>query len=922
MFISKINAVAIFTILFLFVFSLCGDIPFANGTFVYKNWRAEQGLPTSSINGVYQDSKGYIWVATFAGIVRFDGHRFVTFNKVNTEELSTDFYRHIYESSNGDIYFTSPYDEEGGLFRLRKGVFKRFGTNDGLSSETAHNITEVEGGDLWVGTRTNGISVIGKTSVRTLSIPDGLKDSRISAIAQDKEGKIWIGTWTGGLHYYENGKVLPIDSETGFDNKNVTDIAVDNDGNIFVGTMESGLFIKRGDRFFNYNLPEGESSISNIHIDRSGNIWIGTFSQGLFLFNGRSFVRTGISAVVKDPMVTGITNDKEGNLWIGTMSSGLYMIMPSSIRTLPDKNLNREHIASLFFDRQERMWISTYKSNLVMIDKDRIIRLGREQGIPDAARTISQTNEEKIWLGFDEGGLYKADPEGIIPFPEEKSPEEKTVLALFTDSKGTLWYSTDRKKIYIYNNNSFQLFDRISGLLKTSVNMFREDSDGNIWMLTSSGVLKYFEGSIKTFGKDEGVPVAFISDFHEDDDGTKWLSTIHSISFFDGEKFVTSKKRHPMFESQIVSLNSDQYGKLWVGTNSGLVSADRIELKNWILGKTDSFSYRRYGTSDGMPSIECNGGQNSTVKDKAGNIWFATIGGIAFFNPETIGKERSKPASIIEEVKVDGKIINEPGIVLPPSTQKVVFTYTGIYYRSPEEINYKYRLDGFEKDWTDADNSRVASYSNLPPGNYRFIVKSCAGDGVCDQIEPGFSFSVTPYFYQTIWFKVISWLTLISLISLLVFRKISSVKKEKDELSEIVDEQNAELDTMASELKDKYETAKLDDETVEHYKKALFGYMEDKKPYLDSLLKLKTVAKETRIPPHHLSQLLNCYIGKSFYQFINEYRIQNAVDILKDPKNKKNILEVAYESGFNSKSTFNVMFKKIMGQTPSDFLKN
>jgi AraC-like DNA-binding protein len=341
-----------------------------------------------------------------------------------------------------------------------------------------------------------------------------------------------------------------------------------------------------------------------------------------------------------------------------------------------------------------------------------------------------------------------------------------------------------------------------------------------------------------------------------------------------------------------------------MSSDKGIFRVSKQDLKDFDEGKRQRIRCISYGKADGMKSSKCaGGGQPAAWKTKDGELWFPTSKGIVIIDPGKIKLNSVIPPVIIEKIKIDDRLMApKQHIEISPGTRRLEFHYTAASFAAPKKIKFKYKLEGFDKEWMDAGSSagRVAGYTNIPPGTYCFRVIACNNDGLWNEKGASFYFKLNPFFYQTSWFYGLCILAVLALGS--VFHRLR-VKQ-----------------ILIKERK-KYEKARLPSEYADKYLEKLLQFMKDDKPYLDSEISLQGLSKRLAIPEHHLSQVINERLNRNFYNFINHYRLEEAKRILTDPGNRLTIIEIAFQVGFNSKSAFNRAFKQHTNMTPSDFKK-
>jgi AraC-like DNA-binding protein len=360
----------------------------------------------------------------------------------------------------------------------------------------------------------------------------------------------------------------------------------------------------------------------------------------------------------------------------------------------------------------------------------------------------------------------------------------------------------------------------------------------------------------------------------------------------------------------VFSILEDHQENLWMSSYRGVFRVSKRQLEAVARKRIPKLTPLCIDEKDGMRSSECvMGGQPSAWKTTDGKLYFPTLKGVAVLDPSSIKINRKPPEIIIEEVFVDNKPVKPGEDTIFSSEKKIIeFYFTALSFTAPEKVNIRYKLEGFDNHWKDVvpRQKRAALYLNLDPGNYRFKVIACNNDGLWNDKGAVFEFKIKFPFYKQPLFYLLTILILPAVVGAFWFfyrkRKIKASKDEPDEK--------------------KYKTSALLPETVESVLPRLMLLMEQEKAFLDADLTLNKLAQQLNVHYNHLSQIINERLKRSFNDFINSYRIEEAKKKLENPEeNKKTILEIAYETGFYSKSVFNTAFKKFTGMTPSEFRK-
>jgi AraC-like DNA-binding protein len=498
------------------------------------------------------------------------------------------------------------------------------------------------------------------------------------------------------------------------------------------------------------------------------------------------------------------------------------------------------------------------------------------------------------------------------------------ITAIFQDKTGTLWVGTAHG-LNQWKKGTFAPYRQTPLLINAHIRTIGEDHQGNLLVGTREGLFLLKDGDSQWF-----APGYDVLTFIGDSSGDLWIGT-------NGSGLMRFKQENPglrtifttdngLPNNYIFSITGDDKGNFWMSSYRGVFRVSKKELNDFTDSKSQGVPFITavfFDEKEGMPSGECvMAGHPPAWKTrdqgKQSKLYIPTIKGIAVFDPGTPGPliPGAKPPPlpvIIENVIVDNQsIIDMPSLpVLPPQTRVVEFYFTAVNFTAPEKVRILYKLDGFDTRWQEASlqQKRMAFYLNLPAGNYSFNVTACSNDGVWNHQGARFEFRINTLFYKRPVFYLLILLGLALIVGIISWqlynqKKIKAGKQEEER------------------KKEKYKTSALLPETVDQVLPKLTRLMQEEKVFLDPDLSLQKLSQHLHVHYNHLSQIINEHMGKSFNDYINSYRIEEARKKLADPaESQKTVLEIAYDTGFYSKSVFNTAFKKFTGMTPSQYKK-
>jgi serine phosphatase RsbU (regulator of sigma subunit) len=419
-------------------------------------------------------------------------------------------------------------------------------------------------------------------------------------------------------------------------------------------------------------------------------------------------------------------------------------------------------------------------------------------------------------------------------------------MALAPSRRGGLWIGTEGRGLGLLDADQYTSRDDTRGLPNDTIRALHEDAAGDLWIGTyGSGLTRLREGVFSRFGAALGFPEAVVTSFAEGADHTLWIGTERGglVALRDGHFTVNEELAPDMVESLrwdegrlwigtygaglallrnghlsrftvreglsddvFYAIVDDGQGFLWTTSNRGIARTSKQELLDVADGKRRAVAPVSFGTLDGMRSSECNSGAPGGTKTRDGRLWFPTTKGVAMVDPARLQRNLLPPPVLIEEVSVDRAPVDlARQRDVPPGSQDFAFAYTALSFATPEKVRFKYRLEGFDRDWVDAGARRVAYYTNLSPGNYRFRVIAANDDGVWNEEGAQVAFHLVPRFYQTTPFMIMVALCALAAGAGGVRLRVRQLRARAQELEEKVEERTAQLATAFGLLREKDE---------------------------------------------------------------------------------------------------------------------
>ncbi len=720
--------------------------------FGHEIWLTENGLPQNTVHAITQTKNGYVWIGTEGGLARFDGVSFAVFDKQNTSQLNSNYIRTLLEDRQGALWIGTAE----GLVRMQGGKFTAFTTHDGLPNDSIQSLYEDHQGNLWVATAA-GLGLLKGNAVTTFSTKERLIGGSIQALFEDAEGALWIGT-PYGLSRFKDGRFANFTVRDGLGSNSVRAIQQGKDGRLWFGTL-SGLSLFSGGRFTTYRSRDGLPSdrIMALYADREGTLLVGTAS-GLGRFREDHFTSFDPEEGLSSTTILSLLEDLEGNLWIGTESGGVNLLKDTKFTTYSIRNgLSSDLVKAVYGNHSGDIWIGTDGGGLNLLNRGRLTNYTTRNGL--------SSNVVLALFGDDEGNLWAGTPNGLNRFKDGRFIAQTSgaglaneyVRCVFQDHNGYLWIGT-RSGLTRMKDGILKTYTEADGLPNDLISALYEDSEGILWIGSLGGLTRFKDEEFTTYTTTDGLSSDLISSLYGDSDETLWIGTNGGgLNRLKDGKFTAYTSRDGLVDDVIFGVLEDSGNNLWLSCSKGIFHAKKKEFDELARGAIASITTVAYGTADGMLTRECSGGGAPAAwKDDEGKLWFPTIKGVAMIDPAHIRINEHPPPVVIEQLRIDEQpILFSENAELPPGKTRFDFYYTAPSFIAPEKIRFRYKLEGFDHDWIESGTRRIAYYTNLRPGNYRFQVIACNNDGVWNQTGASFGFYLKPYFYQTYWFYVL-----------------------------------------------------------------------------------------------------------------------------------------------------------------------
>ena len=756
-------------------------------------WSTDAGLPHASVTAITQTPDGYLWLGTEEGLARFDGVHFTVFDTQNTPALKSKRISALLVDARKNLWIGT---EGGGLTELSHGKFLNYTNRNGLSSDAILSLYEDASGDLWVGTDGAGLDRFHQGTFTRQTGP--LLNAAVFSIRGASDGSLWLGT-LGGLVRLNKGEITIYTTKNGLAGDYVKSVYVGRDGDVWAGTNGSGLSHLVNGQFANYTTREGlpSNSIWSIYQDDAGTIWVGTIDGGLSRFRNGVFDTYSENDGLPINRVLTFFADREGDFWIGTGGAGLLRLKSGSFVAITKREgLSQDVVLPVYEDKEGAIWAGTDGEGLNRLKDGRITIYNTRNGLLDnLVFALGGDREGSLWIATRRG-LNRLKNGKFTVFTTSSGLPSNIVLCLYEDRRGVLWAGS-RGGLSRFEGNRFKSYTMADGLSNDYVTSIYEDFSGTLWVGTGGGGLnKFVSGRFTTYTHKNGLSSDSIRSLNGDADGTLWIGTGGGgLERFKNGHFTAYTTRDGLFNDEPFQILSDRYGYLWMSSNKGIFRVAKSQLDEFAQGRISSIRSNVYGQSDGLKSKECNGGfQPAGWASDDGRLLFPTMKGVAIVDPGKLKSNHVAPPVAIERVSVNGDEFDpQLRFRAKPGKGQLEFEFTALSLVSPEKIRFRYKLEGFDKEWVEAGTRRAAYYTNISPGEYRFTVIACNNDGVWNYNGASVPFKLSPHFYQTPIFIALC-VALLAALSLGVYRlRINHLIANEKKLVRLVNERTQSL---------------------------------------------------------------------------------------------------------------------------------
>ena len=760
-------------------------------------WRVRDGAFAGAPSAITQTTDGYVWIGTFAGLLRFDGVRFVPFVPPAGKQLPNPAIISLLGATDGSLWIGTA----SGLAEWKNGELFTFPETAGR----VNSIYEDRDGTIWIArsrTDAGGVCKVAASGATCYGAKDGAPPYAGTLIG-DNFGHLWIGTSTalvrwkpGSSTSYELSGLRSNVALAG-----INALAAAPDGSVWAGISNSGrgLGLQRwaNGSWKTLITPTFDSStlrVISMHLDRHNALWIGTYESGIYRVHDGNVDHFASAHGLSSDTVEGFLEDREGNLWLAT-DGGVDCFRDIPVVSFSvHEGLSADNVGSIFAVRDGTVWIGNH-GGLDFVRGNVVSSIGPKQGLRgNRVTSLFEDHASRLWVGLD-NGLFVYEHGRFTPILRPDGGSVGIVLAMTEDNDNNVWVAAFRTppghptELICFRDGKFvkEISDQRLDILSLAA-----DPQSGLWLgLIQGGLARYRNDQVQILPlKDASTRVNQVL---ANSDGSVLAATNKGLVEQRGDN------QHTLDGlpcNRIFAMVTDKHSDLWLYAECGLLKIKSDDLQAWREHPDLKVKFDLFDAFDGaLPYLPPFSPVATRSSD--GRLWFANDTVAQMIDPDGQLRNPIPPPVHIEDVIADRKTYSpQNGVHLPALTRDLEIDYTALSFVVPQKVHFQYKLEGYDRDWQDAGTRRQAFYSNLPPRNYTFRVKASNNSGVWNEAGASLDFFVTPAYYQTVWFRSLCVFLSLAVLAGLYRLRLGHLERQRDALRKSEKELRDVIDTI------------------------------------------------------------------------------------------------------------------------------
>ncbi|UYB53518.1 diguanylate cyclase [Xanthomonas sp. AM6] len=730
-----------------------------------QRWGLEQGLPQLSVQAFAQDRQGYLWIGTMGGLARFDGVRMTTFGESAPAHLPGPMIKALHADPGGDLWIGT----YRGLARYRDGRFSNLLPQDPQAPLLNIEAIAVDAqGTVLVAAQDGVYAVVGES----LRLRHRIADGAYALLPRGRE--LWVGTRGAVLRFAADGDDAPLPLPADAREAPVRQL-LDAQGRLWAGSRD-GLLFRRDGRWqrLSGDPALARRSVEALYQDSDGNLWVGLPGYLLRMRDGGIVEQYAESD--QDAGASAIYEDRERNLWLGSRWKGATRLWNGWTRRYSrDEGLGNALVWTLARDPDGSVWVGT-DSGLARLRDGRYQQvLGRDQLPTDTPYTLL-AEPGQLWIGSRRGAALYRDGRATSP-PLLAPLRELQVSGIVRDRAQRLWFASSDG---LFRSDGVRLhrYGTSDGLRDPRIRLIHETGDGRLLVGTQAGLYELRDERLVPLA-DAGSALADadVTAVHELPGGQWVVGTLsEQLWVFDGKRWTAFGAHDGLPANAAFFIADDGHGSLWVAGLRGVYRMPlasllkRIEVPATPL-QAELLLNERGQRHGGVQGLCCNGAGNGKGFIDNGTLWLPSRDGVVSMDTAGIVKNPVAPLPVVERIRAQGRWMAPQALrdaPLPAQARDLDFEFTAASFQAPENVELRYRLLGYDTQWRTLDDirQRVATYTNLPGGDYVFEVTGSNNAGVWAPAPARLPLRIRLRFQETLYYKLLLGLGVLALLLL------------------------------------------------------------------------------------------------------------------------------------------------------------
>ncbi|WP_372383319.1 diguanylate cyclase domain-containing protein [Xanthomonas sp. NCPPB 1068] len=788
----------------LFAVSCAAAIAAPAGTASLRNyaidsWSSRNGLPHNSLRDIAQTRDGYLWFATWEGLVRYNGLEFSVIDRSTRPGLPDNGVGALYVDRDGALWLS---DARGNLVRHgADGQWRQWQRTGQWPQALIHAMTMDSDGRMWLLFEGHGLGCLWPDGRFDYFPPrDGVPlQSSFPRMLFDGQGRLLIGTLDGLIYREPDGRMHRAPAAFGLPPGLAWPYRAP-DGTVWVVAGEQ-LFRLHDERAVLVHRLPGQGHFTAMLQDRNGDLWLGSENQGLLRIGSHGVEHLAAGRSLPTGRIVSLREDAEGSIWVGA-NGGLFRLRETLFSSYSQRDgLSGDYARAVLEDRDGSLWIASTAG------LDRMLLDGRVVPVPVATPSgrrlsvlsLALDRHGDLWVGtYADGVFVLRDGRVLRHYGDAEGIPSGHIRAIAVDAQDVVWLATQRGVVRLVEGKRVPV--TVQGLPDGVVTALAS-IDGALWIGSVDGAAVLRDGTLRQLDLERLGGARSVFGFQSIGDAV-WISTDRGLYRARGGSLARVGLEQGMPVDTVFQLVEDRVGNAWISSNRGMLRTGFAAL-NAVADGYGTLAIERYGEIDGMGNAQANGSSGPSMIERAdGSVWVVTAGGVSTVDPARLQRfrERRPPPALIESVQQDGRPLAWRQQAQLPGGYRLNVSYAGMSFLLSERIEYRTRLDGLDNVWIARGRQRSVEFIGLPPGHYTLRVAARHPGGAWSPQEARWTFDVLPLWWQRHDVRIAAALGALLALTLLYRVLLHRYKTHNARLAELVRKRTQDLQMQAQRL--------------------------------------------------------------------------------------------------------------------------